>query len=362
MAKEGTLNEGQGTEDVTPSVSSAEGDGFVSTIELAEQARAAAAAEPEKTDKAEGDDKGKKAGEKPPEKIEGKEGDDKKKGEEAKGKDKTGAKAKDTPEEGKDKPKDKGKEAVPYDRFQQVVKERNTDRQEVAKTREELAEVRGQLKALTEQIGKKEKPAPSHTNVLSKSDAEIREVFEEGGDIKGFLGDLTRQIRAELIEDLEGKFVSEGKIKEIAKGTLDEGRTAEQEQALNKTIEAAYQKFSEENEGFDDMWGSGELEAYCEKHPEHTPISAFMVLGQGKDGKTFDERVEEQVEAMRDEIEKEVREELKTKKSARTIGPGPAAAPSGDGKDPRLTNPKAYGGDIAALTQLSDEREAQAGG
>lgn len=361
MAKDATINEGgqeaQGTQGGTPSAPSAKDGEFTSTMELGQQAKTEqeAAAEPKKPE-GEGDDKVKGTEKEPPIK---KEGEETKEGEGAED-DKTKAKAKaKSPDEGKEK---KGEEDR-FDknpRFQKLIRDKNEEKAAHAKTREELAELKGEFKSLKEQIGKAT-PAKGkdYENVLDKSADDIRALFlEDGGDIKSFLAGLGRQIRAEVIEDLEGKYVSEGKVKEIAKGALDDGMTEGQEKAQHKKIEAGYKAFADANEGFDEMWGSGDLEDYCDEHPEHTPISAYFVLKAEKDAKTLEEKVAEAVEAKREEIEKEVREELKTKKVTRSLGGGPASEPRSSADDPRLKNTKDHGGRTAVMTKRIQERRA----
>ena len=153
--------------------------------------------------------------------------------------------------------------------------------------------------------------------------------------------------------DQREKSLKESIIKEAKEQILSEIITASQKH----TTQAGMQKFAQENEGFEDMLVSGELDKFIRQNAGHNHYSAYFAL-------TGPKRMEEE----KARIEKEVRDAIEKEKAEPTGDPPPKkkVIPGGKGVKPGdmdgkqiLKNPNEFGGINKALGLRVEQRRAK---
>lgn len=160
-------------------------------------------------------------------------------------------------------------------------------------------------------------------------------------DPKGFLDNMLK--RAE--------FVAQAKFDEYRTQLDQQSQKQSQEQAVVSTYEA----YAKDNPDFDEMWDSGEIKSYMDKHPGHNPISAHMAM-------TADAKAEARAKEAAEKAVKEYEAALRSKRASNVLGAGPATIPTESRQaDDRLKNPKKYGGITNVLTARLLERRKAAG-
>jgi len=130
-----------------------------------------------------------------------------------------------------------------------------------------------------------------------------------------------------------------------------------EQQTYEQKIQSTYEAYAKENPDFDEMWDSGELKDFMDKHPGHNAISAHIML-------TAEKRQQEAIEKAVAEALKKKEAEIKSKRAAaKVISAGPAVVPTpASESDDRLKNPTQYGGKANVLVQRLLERRKAMGG
>lgn len=169
------------------------------------------------------------------------------------------------------------------------------------------------------------------TDITLLSEEERNEWFNE--DRLGYEANLARQIRHETVQDLMGVLG---------------------DRELGTSIEQTFTKYESENETFRPMWDSGELGKYMDANPGHNAISAHMAL-------TTQERVETAAAKAEKKGAADARKGIEAKKSAATMGAGPSMTGKETKADPRMKDPKKFGGTTNVLAQRLAERRKSKG-
>ena len=217
------------------------------------------------------------------------------------------------------------KEEVPTDfhdhpAWQRIMKERDDARLEIKKL-QEVAKP-----AVTE--------LENDNKFGEKTDDELLEWMSE--DPKGYSAYLvdiaTKKAKAEMLAETQQKNVE-------------------------SQIDSTYDSYAEQNPanenktGFVEMWESGDIQAYIDKHPGHNPISAHMELTN-----------QARIDAAVAEAVAKTKEENKKQREARKITDGltggPGYVPAND--DDSLTDTKRHGGKVTAIAARLAARRQQA--
>ena len=227
----------------------------------------------------------------------------------------------------KGEPDDKDKEGqtVPYDRFQEVITEKN-------------AALERAIKAETERDAAKatdasEEKAKDFQDITELSKEDLRDQFDE--DPKAFLANFAKQVRDEVVTEVTAKSTEE-------KSEAD--------------VLSTYNAYAEKNPDFDQMWNRGELQAFMQKHPGHNAISAHMTL-------TGEKKTQEKIDAAKKETEKAVIAKVKSKKGASVLGEGPSGTEVHDETvDAELQDSKKHGGLTSLITKRLQRSRQQGAG
>ena len=157
-------------------------------------------------------------------------------------------------------------------------------------------------------------------------------------DPKGFLDNIN-------------KFVSHSIESGITSYQQQLAQQAQQQTAEQKVV-STYEQYAKENPDFDEMWDSGKIKAFIDKHPGHNAISAHQAM-----------TAERRIEAAVAEALKKHETAIKSKRAASTVlGTGPASVPTASKQaDNDLREPKKFGGPTAVLAaRLAKLRQASA--
>lgn len=165
------------------------------------------------------------------------------------------------------------------------------------------------------------------TDITTLSEEERNEWHNE--DRLGYEANLARQIRHETVQDLMGVLG---------------------EKELGSSIELTFGQYEKDNPDFRPMWDSGEIGRYMDANPGHNAMSAHMNLTG-----------EKRIDAAKEEGAELARKGIATKKSAATMGAGPSATGQPTKKDPRMGDPKKFGGTTTVLAQRLAERRQSRG-
>ena len=222
-----------------------------------------------------------------------------------------------------------------HPRFQELIKERDT-------MKLELATMKGRLDVLTPQ---------------QQAKVETRE--DKGLPYK----DITQMKKEELLEWQEDDPV--GYAANLYQQMLHETReTIKREQAEASTttsIKGTYAAYEKENADFRAKWDSGELMAYMNAHPGHNAISAHQVLTAESRKGDLQKQIDAAVQKAVKDAEERVKKNFQAKRNAEVIGDG-GSIKTGEIPD-ELKHPDKYGGVTATLAaRLSRLRQAAAGG
>lgn len=219
-----------------------------------------------------------------------------------------------------------------HPRFQELIKDRDTLRQE-------LASIKGKLEVLTpkETAEAKAEPLP-FIDITTKSKEELLEWQED--DPKGYAANLYRQMLHETRQTLK----------------------AEQAQLQKTTsVQQTYANFEKENPDFREKWNSGEIQKFMEAHPGHNAISAHMALTEKSRVESEKAKVDAAVAKAVKEAEERVTKNFQAKRNAQVISEGGAIKEIGTPDE--LKHPDKYGGPTATLAlRLERLRQAAAGG
>ena len=131
---------------------------------------------------------------------------------------------------------------------------------------------------------------------------------------------------------------------------------AQQQAAEEKRIEQTYNQFATDNSDFNDMWDSGQLQAYMDENPGHNAISAYMALTHEA---KLDAAEKEAEEKARKDAEQQAARNKKVKEGARSLDSGPTStAHVVEQTPPELKDTKKFGGLATVLTQRALARRA----
>ena len=228
----------------------------------------------------------------------------------------------DKAEEGEGKGKDEGGDKQPYHKDplnQRLLKERD-------KAREEAAYYKGLAEGTAAKGGatKTDPNSPEalgYVDISTKTEEEITEW--QTRDPKGYAANLLAQAKAEVYNEIKA----------------DTGKEAQERS--REEVRKAYEKYTEKNPDFKDMWEDGKIQEYMRTHPGHTAMSAHMEM-------TEDARFQRAVKAKEKEIEKNV---IAKRRAGGGLGVGGGGPRKGFTavEDPALKNTKAGGGLVSTL-------------
>ncbi len=190
-------------------------------------------------------------------------------------------------------------------------------------------------------------------DISGKSLEEVREDFNENPT--AFMANYGRQVRHEIM----------GEVKTL----MSKEREAQVAQSQVDRILQTYQQYAKDNEDFDGMWNSGELQAYMDKNPGHSSISAHQMLSVEKRSGDTKTVIEEAVTKAVKETEAKMTKNFLAKRGNTVLGEGPSGGADSSNETDEvgliLKNPKQFGGTVMAGVKALEARErlrAQAGG
>lgn len=222
-------------------------------------------------------------------------------------------------------------ESVRFDqhpRFQELIKEKNT-------LKSENREMAQRLEAIEAKVSEPPKPDADEKGLFGMGDEDLLEQFSD--DPKAFLQKFAQHIE----ESVTSKFSE-----------------ATREQSYQDAVNTQYEQFAKDNEGFMDLWNSGEIQEFLNQNPAHNAMSAYYAL-TANDRKTDQEgAIKEAVEKAVKETEERITKNFKAKRNAQVLPAGPSAGGKSADTAPELKDPKKFGGITAVLTQRLRERRA----
>lgn len=218
-----------------------------------------------------------------------------------------------------------------HPRFQQLISSNRAMKEENSKLQERL-----------EALEKAQTKTPEEEDLQPPDMSELTEDLFEDDPAKAFK--LMQQQQEYLVEKTKRE------TEALVKQQFEERQEAEK----IKAVEKEYSEYAQKNPDFDEMWDSGEIQAFIDEHPGHTAISAHMAMTQEK-------KVQEAVDAALKDAEKNASNNRKTKQQAQVLGSGPSAGGYAANKVPaELKDTKKYGGLAAVLAARSLARTSQA--
>ena len=225
------------------------------------------------------------------------------------------AKEEEAKAKGKEEPKEPRFDKHP--RFQELITSQRNSKKEIADLKTQIAE-------------KAKSKEPEFKDITGLTEEEIQDWVDT--DPKGYQANLVKQIEANVTEKITSK--------------LDQSTA---EERVLKT----YNAYSANNNTFDPMWESGEIQSFMDSNPGHNAMSAHMAM-------TTEGRIKEAVEAAQQETEERVIKNFKAKKNAQVLGDGPTSTGTAHDKiAPELKDPKKYGGVNTVLAaRLAERRKA----
>ena len=236
-------------------------------------------------------------------------------------------------EEAKEEPKQEPKEEPfhKHPRFQALI---NANR--------ELREQSAALMAKLEEAKKPEPPPRKGVNdLLNLKDDELFEQLQENP--RTFLQQFAEGIQGSTQRQMMEQF--------------ERFQNDQQSKSLEQVAEQNYQSFGEKNEGFWEMWDSGEIKAFMDKNPAHNAMSAFYELTLENQ---LQAKIDAEVAAAVEKTKKEMEKNLKAKKSV-TYVPATGRTSTPQPTDPGLQNAKQRGGVVKVLAERLAARRAQGG-
>lgn len=236
---------------------------------------------------------------------------------------------KETQEDEKEDGKEKTvSEAVPYDRFQEMVENKNQWQKRAESAEKQTAEKQDPV------VHEDVLPANfTDLSVMSKDD--LLEMMEDKP--LDFCKNLATQIQYETLNQVQTMLADNVKKSEHEK--QQEG------------VKTTFDKYAADNTDFNKMWESGEIKTYMDANPGHTAISAHQAL-------TVEQRIADAVSKAVEETEKRKDSQIKTKQSARVLSAGPAARISKESSE--LKNTKIHGGLTAVIAKRLAARRSSA--
>lgn len=236
-----------------------------------------------------------------------------------------------TQEKEEDEKDDKEKtvsEAVPYDRFQEMVENKNQWQKRAESAEKQATEKQDPV------VHEDALPANfTDLSVMSKDD--LLEMMEDKP--LDFCKNLATQIQFETLNQVQTMLADNVKKSEHEK--QQEG------------VKTTFDKYAVDNADFNKMWESGEIKTYMDANPGHTAISAHQTL-------TVEQRIADAVSKAVEETEKRKDSQIKTKQSARVLTAGSPARVSKESGE--LKNTKIHGGLTAVIAKRLAARRRSA--
>jgi hypothetical protein len=224
---------------------------------------------------------------------------------------------------------EKGKsvsEAVPYDRFQEMVENKN-QWQKRAEAAEKTTE--------KEPVVHEDVLPANFTDLSVLSNDDLSEMMEDKP--MNFIKNLATQIQYETLKQVQTMF--DDNSKQSAHDKQQEG------------IKTTFDKYAADNAGFNKMWDTGEIKKFMDANPGHNAISAHQAL-------TVEQRIADAVAEAIEKTEKRKDTQTKTKQSARVLSAGSPARISKESGE--LKNTKIHGGLTAVIAKRLAARRRSA--
>jgi hypothetical protein len=212
-----------------------------------------------------------------------------------------------------------------HPRFQELIKERDAFKQELAK-------IQGKLEVLTPaRAAEPAKPEVlPYIDITTKTKEELLEWNED--DPKGYAANLYQQMRYELKAEME--------------------REARQ-QHQTTSVKTTFDTYAKNNPDFVEKWNSGEIRNFMTQNPGHNAISAHKEL-------TEKTRMDTAVAKAVKDAEERVQKNFQAKRNAEVIRDGGAVRT--EGVPDELKNPEKYGGPVSVGAMRLERMRRQAAG
>lgn len=203
-------------------------------------------------------------------------------------------------------------------------------------------------------------------------DGRFKEVLNSNKELKSQLAQLTKQMEemrsgVKSNEDVAESKETKGFFKMTADEILDLQATDPIKYARllresllqdinaehrERKIKTTYEKYSEQNPDFEEMWDSGEIQKFLDANPGHNTISAHQML-------TMEKRIAQAKEAAIKEATEKLRADLRVKGKAAIVGQGPSGVINmSENSNQDLKEPKKFGGMYAVLARRSQARNS----
>jgi hypothetical protein len=212
-----------------------------------------------------------------------------------------------------------------HPRFQELMKERDTFKQE-------LAAIKAQMEVLAPKAAAKEEKVLPFKNITTMTKEQLLEWQED--DPVGYAANLYQQMLHETREAI---------------------KVEQAEAQRTNSLKGTYEKYQKDNPDFIGMWNSGELQKFMDENPGHNAISAHKEL-------TEKARIDAAVAKAVKEATEKVQKDFQAKRNAEVISDG-GTVKVVDGVPDELKNPDKYGGVTQTLAgRLARLRQAAMGG
>jgi hypothetical protein len=177
--------------------------------------------------------------------------------------------------------------------------------------------------------GKDTKEEPDYKDVSKMTKEEILDWQTE--DPQAYYANILAQAKHEISGDMS---------KSINKRSAEDA------------VANTYEQYAKDNDDFDSMWDSGEIQTYMDRNPGHNAISAHMAITGAK---TTQAKIDDAVKA----AEKKIMDNIKAKRESRVLSSGPSASRSSTESEvtEELKDTKKFGGLASVLARRSLARD-----
>lgn len=232
-------------------------------------------------------------------------------------------------------------EAKPADT--KAVEERFDKHPRFQEIHRELKQTKAELQSLKAQLEvKKETPKePQELPYKDVTKMTKEEILEwQDTDPLAYHQNMLAQAKYELSKEFEGKIGAK---------------------SFEDAVASTYGEFAKENPDFDDLWDSGDLKTYMDKHPGHNAISAYYAISSKTKADEAKKVMDDKIAAAVKEAEKKAQEAYRVKRESQVLSSGPAWSGLPEGVSPELKDSKKFGGSTAVLAARAAARMAQRG-
>lgn len=232
-----------------------------------------------------------------------------------------------------DKTDEKG--PIPYNRFQEKVKQLQELSEKLAEAEKRNAELEGKTKTEPKQDQKQDAEKLNFKPMHVMSDDQLQDWLDKSP--LEFISNLASQIIYEARRDIMGEIETRNR---------------------RSTYQTKLAEFGEKHDGFNDLLNSGKIEDFVRSNPGHDVFSAYYEMTSDKRESSVQEQIDKAVKEAVEKTKQEMQKNIQAKRQLRTIGTGASKPPA---QDVELKDTSALGGLTSALAaRLAARRKARA--